>query len=720
MNTCNVDPTLGDFVPGLKSAMKRLDAEYEANGTVTWQQYSASWNQAAWNQAADDASRKAQQKKVIELTQADFANGTLRITTPCKLKLTEDILFNPNAPAPIAGPAIDPARALDWFPDPAPYSNVPDNEQYQLGDYANGYRLGFFAAIAIEAEGVIVDLNGFSLQAHDEFNLMQRFFACITLNDQPLPPQQGPGDFGGILRAAKKVWIKNGRLGASHHNIQGNDNRDILMTDVIMQFHEVAAVSLNGCKRFMAEGCEDHGNKTTIPVVGAFFSLRGHVRTGALVDDHFGAGTLDAVLINGGNALTKAKAAVERIFNDIIYNNGGAIDSSAGTGVPAHAAFQNLKLAGGAQVAGTGLMDGPAYSMNFHPKGVAVGDFTEEYGNKNGEAVDIVLQSCKLNNIVNKIIEVPAAGHPTFGARLTGIDALPLQLVNTYVDDDGATQSQRDPGTGAYVGGPLLDLQLAFAEVFTANPGDQGNKDLWNIWALAPVLVADSTLLDWAKGNGDTLEIAEDPGTGAKRLEFTTVAATQYPLIYSGDGLHHVIKGCTPLRLDAVTRFLIKDTTIWGARAEAGDSEGFYLDSSDGGNQLGMTHKGNWAGRVQNIRISSCSEGALVGVTVRDAESHYNRCMGIEIAGESQNITLKDCRVANIKAGTQRTETTAKEINDAFGVPNPLPTARGIMVEAQAKNVRICKETSVDTVESFPGHKGKEQPVEFGAGCVVG
>lgn len=718
---CSPDPTLGSFIPELKNTMKRLEAEYEANGEITWQEYSASWDQPAWNQAADDASREANQKKVILLKNSDFKNGTLRITTPCKLKFTEDVFFNANAGVPLPGPAIDPARALDWFPDPAPYTNVPDNEQYQQGDYANGYRLGFFAGIAIEAEGVIVDLDGWSYQAHDEFNLMQRFFALFTLNDQPLPPQQGPGNFGGVLRAATKLWIKNGRLGTSHHNIQGNDNRDVWLQDLVMKDHEVAAVSLNGSKRVYVDKCEDQGNKTTIPVLGTFSALRFSNRSGERADALYGAGTVDAVLIQGvaGNALTNGKAAVDRIFNDVIYNNQGVIDSSLATGVPAHAVFQNWKKdVSDVAIAGTGLLDGPAYSMNFHPKGVAVGDFIEQYGSKNGEALDIVLEGCKHNSIVNNIVEVPAAPNKDTGARMTGVDAMPIQLVNQYLDDDGNPQFQRDPGTGAYVGGALLDLQIALAVLFDANPADQGNVNVYGIWALAPFVLPDADIRAWAQGNGDLLEFETDPATDRKQLKFAT-AGTVYPLIYAGDGLHHVIKGCTPIRMDAVSRFLIKDCTIWGAQALAGDSSGFYLDSTDGGNQLGMTHKGNWSGRVQCIRLSTCADGALVGVMVRDAESYYNQCLGIEIAGESANIVIDNCRVANIKAGTQRTETTSKELNDAFGVPNPQPLARGIKVESQAKNISVCC-TEVDTVENYEGLRKKNEPVELGRGCVTG
>ena len=88
-----------EFVSKLKLDMERLEREYDARGTVTWTAFKA-----------DPATH---QKKVIELTQADFAQGTLRIKHPCKLKLASNISFNPNRGTFLSDGTVDPARTLD-------------------------------------------------------------------------------------------------------------------------------------------------------------------------------------------------------------------------------------------------------------------------------------------------------------------------------------------------------------------------------------------------------------------------------------------------------------------------------------------------------------------------------------------------------------------------------------------------------------------------------
>ena len=93
------------------------------------------------------------------LSQSDFLNGTYRIRAPGIYRLTEDIDFEPR----------------------------PDNDhwnQLDSPDYPiNQFYLGFFAAITIECNNVVVDLNGRTLQMSKKFYLLQRFFNVIEVNN---------------------------------------------------------------------------------------------------------------------------------------------------------------------------------------------------------------------------------------------------------------------------------------------------------------------------------------------------------------------------------------------------------------------------------------------------------------------------------------------------------------------------------------------------------
>jgi hypothetical protein len=217
-----------EIVNNKKLYFDNLQSTYEANGSVSWSTFSS--------------DQSAHKNKVVTLQQADFANGTLRVQQPCLLKLTENIAFNPNRPetwlnesdqvtSDFAQAAkLDPNRVLDWKPDQL---NGTNNAQYFQNDVAFAYGLGFFAALAIETENVILDLNNYTFQQHEEHALQQRFFACIELADQPFMPFQGPSNFGAVLRSARNCYIKNGVIGlSSHHGIHGNDCDEIMVENV--------------------------------------------------------------------------------------------------------------------------------------------------------------------------------------------------------------------------------------------------------------------------------------------------------------------------------------------------------------------------------------------------------------------------------------------------------------------------------------------------------
>ena len=71
---------------------------------------------------------------------------------------------------------------------------MPTFEQIMSGLYPMGkggaYHLGFFSAITIECSGVVLDLNGYTIQQTKKHNLHQRF-SVIELANAPFIPSQG-------------------------------------------------------------------------------------------------------------------------------------------------------------------------------------------------------------------------------------------------------------------------------------------------------------------------------------------------------------------------------------------------------------------------------------------------------------------------------------------------------------------------------------------------
>lgn len=198
------------------------------------------------------------------LRQSDFDYGTYLIQEPGCFRLAEDIRFNPNSRTTLAGAACPTCH------------NWPQLQQFRpAGPYdPRAFGIGFFAAIAISASNVYLDLNGHTLQQSAEHALAQRFYANIELASTPFFHGQGPFDFG-IGSAARHVLIENGRLGrASHHGIHGNQNTNITLRHLTIVDWEVAGIALNGGRDIRIDNVEIGPNFRRVPVTGMFSAAR--------------------------------------------------------------------------------------------------------------------------------------------------------------------------------------------------------------------------------------------------------------------------------------------------------------------------------------------------------------------------------------------------------------------------------------------------------------
>ena len=138
---------------------------------------------------------------VTELYQSDFITGPYIIDEPGIYRLAEDISFNPNSTALLGTDAYHAGFPLpNQFAPSGPYN-------------PSAFGIGFFAAIAITAQNVVLDLAGHTIEQSKEHALLQRFFAVIELADQPFIPEQGPSDFGADIKSAINVFIMNGPIG---------------------------------------------------------------------------------------------------------------------------------------------------------------------------------------------------------------------------------------------------------------------------------------------------------------------------------------------------------------------------------------------------------------------------------------------------------------------------------------------------------------------------
>tara|TARA_B110000908_G_scaffold172283_1_gene238782 strand:+ start:2412 stop:4478 length:2067 start_codon:yes stop_codon:yes gene_type:complete len=210
------------------------------------------------------ALEKKYQNQVITINSSSFVqdiDGTdygtsYIIDQPGLYRLSENIVFSPNQKAHTSD------------------SGDPDPIQFVNGLDPMAFGIGFFAAIVVKTKDVIIDLNGFSISQSEAHRIQQRFFSNIELASAAFIPKQGPHDFTNRIVPAKNVWIKNGYLGkSSHHGIHGNNNEDILITNVRFEDYEVGACSLNNVAGLYIDKCTAY-NSSSIPILGSFSASR--------------------------------------------------------------------------------------------------------------------------------------------------------------------------------------------------------------------------------------------------------------------------------------------------------------------------------------------------------------------------------------------------------------------------------------------------------------
>lgn len=311
----------------------------------------------------------------VRVHQDDFARGTYRITKPGLYILESDIIFAPNA---AISNSIDPVHL-----------NVLDNYMPATGDAVYSgrqYGLGFFAAITIECDDVILDLNGYTLCQSKLHYVQQRFYANIELNDSPfiIPANstttQGPADFGSC-GFNKNIWIRNGTLGrSSHHGIHGNGAESIIIENIRITGFEVAGIALNGCENVLCQDIDIDHSSTDVDVnflySNAIFTRRALVK---LYDQNPSA----SIVVCGETRTildiltTLTNTMIDEVYVPVL----DCLDVHEGI-------FHNP----------THLPEGNLYGIVLNTMGVVIGDFARTYKPNIGNT-NIVLQNITIRHL---------------------------------------------------------------------------------------------------------------------------------------------------------------------------------------------------------------------------------------------------------------------------------------------------------------------------------
>ncbi len=493
---------------------------------------------------------------IIKLRQSNFTNGTVRITKPGIYILQENISFEPNP-------------NNDFMPTGAQIVSG----QYPVG-LAGAYHLGFFAAITIEATGVILDLNDKTIQQTKLHSLQQRFFANIETASAPFIPNQGPSTGGfsnpSNYKPGEKVLIKNGKLArSSHHGIHGNKNTDVIIQDLSLNDFEVAGIALNGTTVGILDNIQIDTTSLDIRVLSTYSQAR------------FIRSFLNTVKSRNPTGTFNGQS-IQKIINDISSGLNEAKDAVMAGNTPSNM-FGNTHFSEG--------YDGNVYGLVLNVNGVVINGFIKTrpetaVGNK-----EIYLQNITISNIISRPVEIiavnatPAAGGAYAGSRQAGPVGDVLEIEN--ITDADKTYKQNI----------LANAQLIIAK---NNDPKLGTTNI------------EMPIVNWAENNANLTEVMDE---------------NNYYFVKGGDSMGHTMKGNIGLFISAgenikVNGFNISNVISKGS-AVGPDASGVHL----GGDARGVIVTGS-----KNIDLDSSVITNIV------TENSNSTAQDIQVLGTSTNI----------------------------------------------------------------------------------
>jgi len=425
----------------------------------------------------------------VILTNKDFINGTYRIIMSGEYILSENIIFAPNK------------------------SNDGKPTKTQLELLPKGFILGFFAAITIETDSVILNLNNYSISQSKLFSIQQPFYSHIELADSPFIFKQGPSDFPQNTHFASHTIIKDGILDlSSHHGIHGNMCNNIIIKDLIIKNFGVAAIAINGGNNMLLRDLTIDNKNIEI----LFNSLLSH----ALFLKPFLvkiAESLPDTLIELANSKSTIQNIIDNLENEVelAIKHIDDIDNY-------HGIFKNV----------CHTYDANMYGIVFNTAGVVVNDFKPLRHNQSIGNTNIVLENINILNIESQGTEIKLLSNiNTLSQKQgygTGVFRGPVGDVFDWV--------KCMDFHGRYKGNCVSDAQLCIALYGTKE--EKGTTDIPDY------------IINWAKSN--ILSIID------------IIKTNKLTIIKGRDSMGHIMKGNIGLFISQGENIKINNLNIDG------------------------------------------------------------------------------------------------------------------------------------------------------------
>ena len=520
----------------------------------------------------------------VFLTNADFRYGTYLITSPGVYVLREDIVFAPETPKMM--PPLD----SETYP--------PDR----------GFWLGFFAAISVAADDVVVDLNGHEIRSSREFLLRQRFFSIIELADKPFKANSGPPQFGALdapLVPARRVHVKSGTLGlSSHMGIHGNDNEDVTVTDVVIRDFETGGVQLNGASRVRLERVTvgpSLGHENSAGPVPALATLSQATNLLRVAEGTRHEREEELVLLS---------AAVERFVRETLAGE----DTSASVFASDAAGY-------------AGLPDGSAiYGVLFHKTNVAIHEFAacsaadvedHETDPLDGvELIDVEIKELKL--AAEEVVAVKVDGRD-----VTGPAGDVLQIFKAA------------DAEGYYAPNALIEAQFAMRGLHAVAAAAGAADDvLFN--AFGSLHIPKRLAVDWRHGDVTLTEAFALMEADGERVAFKC----------SKDSMGHHNKGVVGLRLEFVTDVSLRGLKIHDLENVGLTSQFFDGVCEDDPLDHHRTYKGS---DVRGVTMSYVGGVSSAQAKIGNLRSPAGAAVGAELRTNVLSTKLADVAYGDIQ-----------------------------------------------------------------------
>lgn len=502
-------------------------------------------------------------RSIILLKQSDFNNGTVRIRNPGIYVLTESIIFNPN-------------EGEDDF--------LPNANQISTGLYPTNmmgpYHLGFFAAITVEIDNVIIDMNGFSLSQSEKHSFQQRFYANIELANSPFVTKQGPSNFQGgtPYKAASNVLIYNSDsnnpsyLGrSSHHGIHANVANNVVIYNIHFKNYEVAAIALNGTTLGVLSDIYALKTKKKVPILSTYSQAR-FIRT-FLKSIAVSQPTLTLNDKKVGDIYATLKNDLDYTFNQFFSTNTTSLNNIPDNFEDGRFNYFKNKNLG---------YDANVYGIVLNVRGVVINDFFKERTNEMIGNKNIHLDNINISNVCSHPIEIigvnsnPSTGLAYGGKSQAGPLGDILEITNIQNKD-----------TGKYIGTGLSDAQLIIKKSGLFDPPKTKTLNIQN------------DIVSWSENNSDIKTIINSN-------------PESYYYVGGGDSMGHHMKGNIGLFISAGQKITGKTINIYNI-----DNKGTDVGNSTftpikplpqlktGSNAYGILYTGSSNIALYNVNISN-------------------------------------------------------------------------------------------------------------------